>query len=157
MKIAVASDHAGFEIKKQLVEKLEKEYKIIDFGNFSDKSCDYPDYAAKVAEAVRRKDADRGILICGSGIGMSIVANKFKGIRAGLCFSEETAKLIAEHNFANIICLPARIKVCGENLTSEKLFSWIKIWLETKSSEEERHIGRIKKIEEIEKKNFKKK
>ncbi len=152
MNLAIASDHTGFEIKKNLVKKLNNEgYNVIDFGCYSDESCDYPDYAIKVSKAVQRKDAKFGILICGSGIGMSIVANKFKGIRAGLCFSEETAKLIAEHNFANIICLPARIKVCGENISEDKLYLWIKIWLTTSNSTEDRHINRIKKIELLEK------
>jgi ribose 5-phosphate isomerase B len=156
MKISIASDHAGFKLKTQLVEKLEKEYKIIDFGCFSEESCDYPDYATKVAKSVQNKDVDRGILICGSGIGMAIVANKFRGIRAGVCFSEETARLLAEHNFANIICFPARVKVCGEIVNVEQLFLWTKIWLETPNSVQERHINRIKKISEIEKENFKK-
>jgi len=156
MKIAIASDHAGFELKKLLVEKLISEYNIIDFGCHNKESCDYPDYALKVARAVQRKDVERGILICGSGIGMSIVANKFRGVRAGLCFSDDIAKLISEHNFANVICLPARIKICGEVIDVEKLYSWIKIWLETRNSIEERHIRRIKKIEQIEEENFKK-
>jgi ribose 5-phosphate isomerase B len=83
MIIAIASDHAGYKLKTQLVEMLSKEYKIIDFGTFSDESCDYPYYAKKVALSVQNGEADRGILLCSTGEGMCIVANKFKGIKQG--------------------------------------------------------------------------
>lgn len=155
MKIAVASDHAGFNLKKKLVEVLSKEYQVLDFGTFSDELCDYPDYAKKVAVAIQRKEADKGILICATGEGMCIVANKFKGIRAGVCYSENIARLLSEHNFANVICFPARVEVCGEVLDVDLVYKWIKIWLETENSNELRHIKRVKKIELIEKENFK--
>lgn len=155
MRIAIASDHAGFYIKNQLVEMLSKEYKVIDFGTFSDISCDYPDYAVKVAKAVKNNQADKGILICATAEGMCIVANKFKGIRAGVCYSDDVAKLLAEHNFVNIICFPSRITICGSPVSIEMLYKWTKIWLETKNSSEQRHINRIEKIKLIEKENFK--
>ncbi|MEN3013136.1 MAG: RpiB/LacA/LacB family sugar-phosphate isomerase [Endomicrobiia bacterium] len=152
MIIAIASDHAGYRIKKELVELLSKEYKIIDFGTFSEESCDYPDYVKKVVLAIRNKEADRGILLCSSGEGVCIVANKFKGIMAGLCYSEEVAGLLSSHNFTNVICFPTRIK---KEITSEMLYKWVKIWLNTPNSDEERHLRRIRKIKEIEEENFK--
>ncbi len=154
MKIAIASDHAGYVLRKKLVEKLSEEYVVIDFGCFSEDSCDYPDYAVKVAEAVQKKDVDCGILLCATGIGMSIVANKFKGIRAGVCFSDETARLISEHNFVNVICIPSRIKLCDKEISFDMVYNWVKIWLSTANSNEQRHIRRIEKISLIEKQNF---
>ncbi|MCS7230798.1 MAG: RpiB/LacA/LacB family sugar-phosphate isomerase [Elusimicrobiota bacterium] len=154
MIIAIASDHAGFRIKKELVEMLSQEYKVIDFGTFSEASCDYPDYAKKVALAVKNKQADRGIILCGSGEGVCIVANKFKGIIAGVCYSEEVAALLSSHNFANVICFPTRVKLEKE-INSEILYRWTKIWISTPNSTEERHIRRINKIKEIEEENFK--
>lgn len=155
MKIAIASDHAGFEVKRYLVEKLKKEYPVIDFGCFSEESCDYPDHAYKVALAVSKKEVDFGVLICGTGVGMSIVANKIKGVRAALCYSEEVVSLAREHNNSNIICLPSRVKINGEKITSEKLYCWIKVFLKTNFSREDRHKRRVEKIELIEKNNFK--
>ncbi len=155
MIIAISSDHAGYKLKTQLVEILSKEYKIIDFGTFSEESCDYPYYAKKVAEAVQKGESDRGILLCSTGEGMCIVANKFKGIRAGVCFSDETARLLSEHNFANIICFPTRIKINNIEITAELLYKWTKIWLSTKNSDEERHKRRIEQIKLIEEENFK--
>ncbi len=155
MIIAISSDHAGYKLKEQLVELLSKEYKVINFGTFSEESCDYPDYAKKVAVAVQKKEADKGIILCGSGEGVCIVANKFKGIYAGLCYSEETAKLLSEHNFANVICFPARVKLCEKEITVEMLYKWTKIWLSTENSKEPRHINRIQKIKIIEEENFK--
>jgi ribose 5-phosphate isomerase B len=155
MIIAVSSDHAGYKLKTQLVEMLSKEYKIIDFGTFSNESCDYPYYAKKVALSIRNGEAERGILLCSTGEGMCIVANKFKGIRAGLCFSDETARLLSEHNFANIICFPTKVKINGLEITAELLYKWTKIWLSTENSNEERHKRRIQQIKIIEEENFK--
>ncbi len=155
MIIAVASDHAGYKIKEKLVELLSKEYKVINFGTFSEESCDYPDYAKKVAIAVQKKEAEKGIILCGSGEGVCIVANKFKGIYAGLCYSDETAKLLTDHNFANIICFPTRVKLCGKEIDAETLYRWTKIWLSNENSKEERHVRRIQKIRIIEEENFK--
>jgi len=155
MIIAVSSDHAGYKLKTQLVEMLSKEYKIIDFGTFSDESCDYPYYAKKVALSIQNGEAERGILLCSTGEGMCILANKFKGIRAGLCFSDETARLLSEHNFANIICFPTKVKINGLEITAELLYKWTKIWLSTENSNEERHKRRIQQIKLIEEENFK--
>ncbi|NCX95810.1 MAG: RpiB/LacA/LacB family sugar-phosphate isomerase, partial [Chitinophagia bacterium] len=108
-KVLIAADHAGYELKQYLVEKLtEQGYILVDFGTNAPDSVDYPDYAHKVAQAVLHEEAGIAILVCGSGIGMSIVANRYKGIRAALCHSEELAYLARTHNHANILCLAAR-------------------------------------------------
>ncbi|MCX7716241.1 MAG: RpiB/LacA/LacB family sugar-phosphate isomerase [Endomicrobia bacterium] len=156
MKIAIASDHAGYEIKEQLVRMLSEEYCVINFGTFSSDSCDYPDYAKKVALAVQKNEVDRGILICATGEGMCIVANKFRGVRAGVCYSDEVAKLLSEHNFANIICFPSKVKLYDKEITPQLLYRWTKIWLETNNSKEDRHYRRMSKIITIEEENFKK-
>ncbi len=155
MKIGIASDHAGFNLKKELVEKLSEKYKVIDFGCFSEESCDYTDYAEKVAKAVQNKEVDRGILLCATGIGMCITANKFKGVYAALCYSEDTGRLSSEHNFANVLCLPARTKICGQEVDVNTLLTFIDLWINTKNSDEERHRRRVEKIKFIEKQNFK--
>lgn len=107
--IALGSDHAGFELKNDLIVYLiDKGYGLIDMGPDSSSSVDYPDFAHKVAEAVGNNSVDCGILICGSGNGVSITANKHKGVRAALCWDAEISALAKQHNDANIICLPAR-------------------------------------------------
>ena len=127
MKIAFGCDHAGIKIKEQIIKFVESlGCQVIDCGTFSEQSCDYPDFAFKVADFVSKKTADKGILICGTGIGMSIAANKVKGIRAAVCWNKETAALIAQHNNANIICAGARFA------SADEICSWIKIFLETK-------------------------
>ncbi|MCL2632242.1 MAG: ribose 5-phosphate isomerase B [Coriobacteriia bacterium] len=108
-KLAIASDHAGFEQKEQLIEWLNQlDYEVNDFGPFDDNRVDYPDYAQLVAEAVSTEQATLGILLCGTGIGMSIAANKIKGVRAANLTSVEFATLAREHNAANIAALSAR-------------------------------------------------
>ncbi len=145
MKIALASDHAGFKIRRKIKSHLEDlEHEVADFGCDSEESCDYPDFAKRVAEAVQKGDCDLGILLCGTGMGMSMVANKFRGIRAAVVCSDEMARLSREHNNANIICIGARIN--GE----QDILRMIDIWLKT-PFEGERHIKRIKKIDELEK------
>lgn len=107
--IAIGSDHAGFVLKERLKEHLaSKGFHPVDFGGFSTESMDYPDPAHAVAEAIQRGEAPKGILICGSGVGVSIAANRHKGVRAALAWRPEIAKLAREHNDANIIALPAR-------------------------------------------------
>jgi ribose 5-phosphate isomerase B len=109
MKIAVASDHAGFEAKEQIVSYLkDKGYSITDFGTNSAESMDYPDTSHPLAEAVEKKEYDFGITLCGSGNGINITANKHQGIRAALCWNVEISKLARQHNNANICSLPAR-------------------------------------------------
>lgn len=109
-KISIASDHAGFEYKKMLAEYLKtKGYSVLDLGPDSTEKVDYPIFADKVCSSVQNKESDYGILICGTGIGMSIAANKHKGIRAGLCGDSKSATLTREHNNANVLCMGARI------------------------------------------------
>jgi len=146
MKIAIASDHAGFELKEKIKKFLEDlGYKYKDFGTDSDESVDYPDYGLKVAEAVAKKEYDRGILICGTGIGMCITANKIPGIRAALCHNVETAKLSREHNDSNILTFGARMI---DEKTARDL---VKVWLKTEFLGD-RHLRRVNKMKEIEKK-----
>lgn len=109
MKIAIGSDHAGFQLKNDIIDHIKsKQIDIIDCGTFSEQSCDYPDYAKIVAEKIKNKEVDIGILLCGTGIGVSIAANKVKGIRAANVWNSETAALAKQHNDANVICLGAR-------------------------------------------------
>jgi ribose 5-phosphate isomerase B len=144
MKISLGTDHAGFEVKNNIINFLKSlGHEVIDCGTFSKDSCDYPDFAKEVAMNIINGKSDKGILICGTGIGMAIAANKIKGIRAGVCWNVETARLISLHNNANIICLGARF------LYIEEMFDMIKMYLETKF--EERHSRRILKISEMEK------
>lgn len=108
-KIAIGADHAGFELKEQLRQWLTSlGYQIKDFGTYNSESADYPDFAHPVALAVEKKEFDLGILVCGSGNGVAITANKHQGIRAAICWTEDLAALARQHNNANILCLPAR-------------------------------------------------
>lgn len=110
MKISLGCDHAAYEYKEQIAEFLkEKGYEVEDFGTYSPESCDYPVYAKAAAEAVASGDCDLGIIMCGTGIGMSITANKIKGIRSANCISEEMAALAREHNNANVLNFGARL------------------------------------------------
>lgn len=141
--IAIGSDHGGFELKKAVMAHLDKrglEYK--DYGTYSEASCDYPDYARAVAKAVASGECDRGILICGTGIGVSITANKTRGIRAALCGDCFSAEATRAHNDANVLALGAR--VTGEGLA----LKIVDIFLDTPFSNDERHIRRISKIED---------
>ncbi len=141
--IALGSDHAGVELKAAIREHLETAgYRVIDKGPFDGSSVDYPDYAAAVGRAVRDGDADRGILICGTGIGISIAANKHRGIRAALVHDPLTASLAAEHNDANVLCFGARIHA------EAYAIQLVDAWLAT--SFEPRHQRRLDKISDIE-------
>lgn len=149
MKIAFACDHAGYAYRKPIFDFFKKmKYNVIDCGCFSDESCDYPDYGSEAARLVSRGVCEKAILICTTGIGMSIVSNKFKGVYAALCYSDFTAKLASLHNKANVLCIPAK------DADVSQLINWIKIWLETEF-EGGRHLRRLNKIKDIEKKNFK--
>lgn len=146
MKIAVGSDHGGVELKEEIKKFLNDEgFEFKDFGTNSTGSCDYPDYALPVAEAVAAKEYDLGILICGTGIGIGIAANKVPGIRAALCSDTFSAHATREHNNANILTLGQR--VVGPGLAIDI----VKTFLNTEF-EGERHQKRIDKIAEIEKK-----
>ena len=143
MKIAIGCDHGGFPLKKEIIKFLDEAgYEYEDFGTYSEASCDYPEYAKKVAHAVADGQCEKGILICGTGIGVSITANKVKGIRAALVHDCFSAKATREHNNANIITMGAR--VIGPGLATEI----VKIFLETPFSNDERHIRRINQIED---------
>lgn len=146
MKIAVGSDHGGVELKEEIKKFLKEEgYEFKDFGTNSTESCDYPDYALPVAESVAAKEYDLGILVCGTGIGIGIAANKVPGIRAALCSDTFSAHATREHNNANILTLGQR--VVGPGLAIDI----VKTFLNTEF-EGERHQKRIDKISEIEKK-----
>jgi len=148
MKIAIGTDHQGFKLKVALKEKLQElNHEVSDFGCFSEHSCDYPDYAVQVAEAVARGDYDKGILICRTGIGMSITANKVPGVLAALVCDEEMARLASEHNNANIICL-------SSSVNQNRIMDIVTSWLDTPFGGE-RHLLRIEKIKEIERKYLK--
>ena len=139
-KIYISSDHAGFKLKEKIKYSLKKKkLKIFDLGPSDDNSVDYPDFAKKLAKSVAKSKKNRGILVCGSGVGMSIVANKVKNIRAALCYSIENTKLSRLHNDANIIAL-------GSRLTKKSLsLKLVEAFLKTKF-EGGRHLKRIKKI-----------
>jgi RpiB/LacA/LacB family sugar-phosphate isomerase len=145
MKIIIGADHGGFEIKGKLTEQLKKQgHEVKDIGTFTAESCDYPEIGAKVAEGISQKKFERGILICKSGIGLSIVANKFPGVRAALCHNAEQAKLSREHNDANVLVLGA------EQVSKKEIYEMIQIWLTTLFESGGRHERRVKQIDEIE-------
>ena len=145
MKISIACDHGGYELKENLKKWLsENNYEVIDFGTNSLDSCDYPDFGRPACEAVRDKKVDKGIVICTTGIGMSIVANKVKGIRCALVSNVEGASLTRRHNDTNVLALGA--KFTNLNLAKEIT----KTWLETEF-EGGRHQRRVDKIMDIEK------
>jgi ribose 5-phosphate isomerase B len=140
MKIALGSDHAGFELKEDLRSYLaQMKIDALDLGTYSEDSVDYPDVAVKVAEKVAQGEVERGLLICGTGIGMSIVANRFAGVRAALCHDLYTARISREHNDANILALGGRL--IGKGLAREIL----RVWLETEF-QGGRHERRLNKI-----------
>ncbi len=146
MKIAIGTDHGGIILKQSVIDALESlniEYK--DFGTFSEESCDYPDYAQAVAEAVASGEYDKGIILCGTGIGISIAANKVKGIRAAVVTNEFTARACAAHNDANILSLGGRV------ITPQQAADLVKVWLAT-PFEGGRHTNRLNKIKAIENK-----
>ncbi len=146
LKIAIGADHAGFTVKNELVKQLTEEgYKVIDYGAYVDQSTDdYPDFAFKVARAVGSGRCDRGLLACGSGIGMAMAANKMKGVRAAPVWSSQTARLASQHNWANILCLSSRFN----SLNSLKKMT--RVWLQTPYEKGGRHERRVKKIIKIE-------
>lgn len=153
MHYYIASDHAGFRFKQRLKELLKKEYNFEDLGAHSDERVDYPKIAIALAKKVAKDKGSLGILICGTGIGMSIVANKFPGARAAVIHDGFTAKMARQHNNANIACLGAR------ETTEQMLFLLARAFLETgflgREKGEERHLKRVKQIGEIEKEQFK--
>jgi len=141
MKLVIGCDHAAFDANTEIIQLLKSlGHDIIDDGTHSLESVDYPDYAASVSQKVQSGDAERGILICGTGLGMSMAANRYKGIRAALCFTEELAELSRLHNDANVLCLGARTQ------SVESMKSILSLWLTTEW-EGDRHARRLNKIE----------
>ena len=146
MKIAIGADHGGYTLKRELKKHLEEEgYEIVDCGTNSTQSVDYPDFGLAVGDMVSRKEAKWGILLCTTGIGQSITANKIPGIRAALCLNEDQARHSRLHNDANIIVFAARYTL------AEEAVKMVDVWLKT-SFEGGRHKRRLEKIVEIEKK-----
>lgn len=144
MKIAIASDHRGFAVKSRIIELVQTlGHEGLDFGPDDAGHVDYPDFAAKVAQAVSRGDVERGILICGTGVGMCIVANKFPDVRAAPCHDDVTAEMSRLHNDANVLCLSADL--LGDRLVNRM----VEIWLGT-TFEGGRHARRLAKISEFE-------
>ena len=141
MKILIGNDHAGYSLKLSIIKNLEDKYEFFDKGSYSDESVDYPDYASIIAKEIQSEKGDLGILICGTGNGVCMTANKFKGIRAVICWNEEIAKLAKQHNNANIICMPSRFIKVEEAIKIIESFILEKF-------EGGRHERRIKKINE---------
>lgn len=143
LKVAFGTDHAAFEVREKVKEYLAAiGYEVDDLGFAGPERCDYPDFAKKVADAVLSGKAEKGILICGTGIGMSIAANKVKGIRAAVVWNEDTARLAVQHNNANIVCLGSRTATVRDICLMAKVF--------LQSEFEQRHQIRIDKIKELE-------
>lgn len=143
MKIAIGCDHGGVNLKSDIIELLKsRNIEVIDLGTNGDESVDYPDFAVKVGKCVSSGIADKGILMCGTGIGISIAANKVKGIRCAVCHNEFTAQMSAEHNNANIIALGGRI------VSADVAVKIVSKWLDTEFAGG-RHLNRVNKIMEI--------
>jgi ribose 5-phosphate isomerase B len=144
MKIAIASDHRGYHLKEKVISLLKaKGHEVVDEGPSTDESVDYPDFAALVASKVSEGTVDRGILICGTGLGMAIAANKFPRVRAAACVDEVTAELSRRHNDLNVLCLS------GDLLSSRSTERLVEIWMDTEF-EGGRHKRRLDKILEME-------
>jgi ribose 5-phosphate isomerase B len=144
MKVGIGSDHRGFQVKRKICELVQRlGHEVVDFGATSDDAVDYPDFAQQVAMAVSTNQVDRGILVCGTGIGMSMAANKVRGVRAALCHDDVTAEMSRRHNDANVMCLSADL------LGARLIDRMIEIWLNTEF-EGGRHARRVEKIKKIE-------
>lgn len=144
MHIAIGSDHRGFRLKERIVSLLlGAGHELDDEGTGSSESCDYPDFGARVARKVSQGLADRGILVCGTGIGMAIVANKFRGVRAAPCYDELSAELSRRHNDLNVLCLAANMT--GERLIDQLVLTWLRTDFEAG-----RHARRVDKIGRLE-------
>lgn len=146
MKIALASDHRGYKLKQELIEYLKTKYEIIDLGTNSEESTDFPKYGILLGESIQKKEADLGIAICGTGIGISIAANKVKGIMCAKINNEEEAKLAKEHNNANIIALSGKTPL-------EKAKKMIEIFINSTPNQETKYQRRINQMLEYENAN----
>jgi len=150
MRIAIATDHGGFPIKNAVIDAIrETGHEVVDFGSDSEESVDYPDYVKKVGKAIQSGKADRGILLCGSGVGVCIAANKMLGIYASICHDLYTARQAVEHDNINVLCLGGRI--IGSELTMQLVKEFLDASFVGNNPGEERHIRRIEKVKEIEK------
>lgn len=150
MKIALGCDHAGFALKETVAQQIRRlGHEVLDCGTDCPRSVDYPDFAAKVARAVCSQEAARGVLICGSGVGVCVAANKFKGVRASICHDAYTAQQAVEHDGLNVLCLGARI--IGPAMAEELVTRF----LGASFSNEERHLRRLNKVLQLEKDNLK--
>lgn len=147
-RIVIGADHGGFSLKEKIKNAFKKRYKFDDMGTHTEESCDYPVYGFSVAEKVSKKKASRGIVICKTGIGMAIIANKFSGVRAGVCSSVAEAVSARQHNDTNILVLAAT------KVNSKKAMDIITAWLNTPALGG-RHARRVRQIKEFEKKVFK--
>jgi ribose 5-phosphate isomerase B len=146
MRVAIGADHAGYQLKKDVIDILhDAGHEVLDFGTNGPAPVDYPDYARLVCTAVRSGDADRGILLCGSGAGVTVAANKMRGIRAALCHDAYTAHQSVEHDNVNVMCMGTRV------IGPELAFDLLRAWLAASFSGAERHRRRLAKIDEIEK------
>lgn len=154
MKVAVATDHGGYALKETVLEAVRAAgHTPLDLGTNSPESVDYPDYARKVGASVQAGEADRGVLLCGSGIGVCIAANKMKGIYAALCHDTYSAHQGVEHDNMNVLCLGAR--VIGPELTREIVISFLEAGFLGHQPGEERHARRVGKVKQIEMENLK--
>ena len=145
MKIGLASDHGGFQLKEDVKEYLKEEgYEVVDYGTKNEESVDYPEYAEKLSKAVVAGEVDRGIAICGTGIGISIACNKVKGVRAALCSETYSARMSMEHNNANILAMGGR--VTGKDLALEIVSVWLNS--EFEGGRHQRRVDKISAIEE---------
>jgi ribose 5-phosphate isomerase B len=146
MRVAIACDHGGFPLKESIIKTVEQQgHQALDLGAFSSESSDYPDFAEKIGLAINNGEADRGILICGSGVGACIAANKIKGIYAAICHDTYSAHQGVEHDDMNVLCLGARI--VGVELAKELVAAF----LSAEFSSEARHVRRVNKMRAIEK------
>ena len=139
MNISIGNDHAGVDYKNYIIKNLEEKYNIVNYGTDDTNSVDYPDFAHPVSLDIDNSKSDLGVLICGSGNGVAMTANKYKKVRAALCWSEEIAKLAKQHNNANVVCIPARF------ISKEDALQIIRSFIDTKF-EGGRHERRINKI-----------
>ena len=140
--LAIACDHAGYKLKNYIINNLQREINIKDFGTNSEESCDFPDFAKEVCDYVVNNESSRGLLICGSGVGMSISANKIKGIRASNVVDKETAIQSVEHNDANVLCLGAN------NVNKDDAIVIVESFLHAQLIKEVRYLRRISKLED---------
>jgi ribose 5-phosphate isomerase B len=144
MKVAIGSDHRGFQVKRKVVEFIERlGHEAIDLGTSTEGTVDYPDFALEVGNAISQGRVDRGILICGTGIGMSMAANKIRGVRAALCHDDVTAEMSRRHNDANVMCLSADL--LGDRIIERMIEKWL-----STEFEGGRHARRVDKIRRIE-------